>query len=394
MPLPAVKGSLLTESVCGKDERVQVDPMTSPPYKWICFLSIKSEKGDMYIASGFKIHLPDVNRTAIVTSGHCTYIKGAYAREITVTFPGEPPINVGPDDLYASPEYIQKGDANHDYGLILLPGKSDDGFGWSAIISDEALTNRLVTNCGYPGDKLEGTMWITGGAIESYTANRIYYMNDTMVGQSGSPVYTWYGGFWTVIAVHSYGGCPNSAPRFTSQMISRFLEQMNGLKKKSLRSVAFPDVYLRCDGTGVSEYNEAGGGTVNCQYKPPSPWESFYIYPVEMTPSLTPQTNETTHKVYKVAIESAHFRHVFIRMDKVNCQFQTASTSWESYFLRQETNGSYSFRSVQFPHCYIRLDGTGVHSRSDGGGGTVNCQYYDDPFVPASSWESFHMEEH
>lgn len=225
-------------------------------------------------------------------------------------------------------------------------------------------------------------------------------MNDTMGGQSGSPVYTWYGGFWTVIAVHSYGGCPNSAPRFTSQMISRFLERMNGLQRKSLRSVAFPDVYLRCDGTGV------GGGTVNCKYQPPSSWESFYIYPVEMAPSLAPQTDQTTHKVYKVAIESAHFRHVFIRMDsqgmsrfmepgggEVNCQFQTASTSWESYFLRQETNGSYSFRSVQFPHCYIRLDGTGVQPRADAVGGTVNCQYYDDPFVPALSRERFNMED-
>jgi len=385
---------------CGKDERVQVDPMTSPPYKWICFLSIKSATGERYKGSGFKIHLPDVNRTAIVTSGHCTFIRGESAREyaakITVTFPGKHSVKVRQKDLYASPEYIETGDADHDYGLILLPGNSDDGFGWSAIIPDEELKNRLVTNCGYTGDKPEGTMWITGGAITEGpepTPNRIYYTTDTIGGQSGSPVYTWYDGFWTVIAVHSDGGCPNSAPRFTSQMISRFLERINGLKKKSLRSVAFPDVYLRCDGTG--------GGTVNCQYKLPSSLESFYIYPVEMAPSLAPR--QTT---YKVAIESAHFTHVLIRMNskgmssykkpgggEVNCQFQPAST-WESYFLRQETNGSYSFRSVQFPHCYIRLDGTGVHSRSDGGGGTVNCQYYDDPFVPASSWESFHMEEH
>ena len=401
MIFPAVNGSHLPESVCGKDERVAVDPMTSPPYKWICFLLIKSASGKWFKGSGFKIHLPDVNRTAIVTSGHCTYIDGAYATNIIVTFPGENSVNVGPNDIYASPEYIKTEDANHDYGLILLPGNSDDGFGWSAIISDNELQNRLVTNCGYPGDKPEGTMWITGGAIESYTAERIYYMNDTKGGQSGSPVYTWYDGFWTVIAVHSYGGCPNSAPRFTSQMISRFLERMNGLKTKCLRSVEFPNVYLRCDGTGVSDWNDAGGGTVNCQYKPPSSWESFYIYPVEVAPSLAPR--QTT---YKVAIESAHFTHVLIRMDgqrmsrykkpgggEVNCQFQPAST-WESYFLRQEKNGSYSFRNVQFPHCYIRLDGSGVHSRSDRGGGTVNCQYYDHPFVPASSWESFHIEEH
>ena len=75
------------ESICGKDERVQVDPMTSPPYKWICFLWIKSSSGDWSFGSGFKIHLPGVNRTAIVTAGHCTYVDGAYAAKIIVKFP-------------------------------------------------------------------------------------------------------------------------------------------------------------------------------------------------------------------------------------------------------------------------------------------------------------------
>lgn len=397
MALPA-----LLESVCGKDERVQVDPMTSPPYKWICSLLIESASGAIARASGFKIHLPDVNRTAVVTSGHCTYVAGAYATKITVQFPGQRAVHVGPNNIYASPEYINTGDADHDYGLIVLPGNSDDGFGWSAIIPDEELSNRLVTNCGYPGDKPAGTMWITGGSIASNTANRIYYMNDTKGGQSGSPVYTWYGGYWTVLAVHSYGGCPNSAPRFTREMICRFLEWINGLKVKSLRSVNFPDVYLRCDGTGVVQYKPAGGGTVNCQYKPPKDWEKFYIYPVEMAPSLAPQSTRT----YKVVIESAHFRNVFIRMDsqgmsqsmgpgggEVNCQY-TAKSWAELFFLRQETNGNYSFRSVQFPHCYIRLDGTGVHSQSGPGGGTVNCQYYDDPSAPALSYERFYMEVH
>ena len=49
MALPAVQGSSLPEAVCGKDERVQVDPMTSPPYKWICSLLIESARDVMYI---------------------------------------------------------------------------------------------------------------------------------------------------------------------------------------------------------------------------------------------------------------------------------------------------------------------------------------------------------
>ena len=106
------------ESICGKDERVQVDPMTSPPYKWICFLSIKSTSDKWSVGSGFKIHLPGVNRTAIVTAGHCTYVDGAYAAKIRVKFPGQATIVVSHgNNLYAAPEYIDFESEHHDYGL-------------------------------------------------------------------------------------------------------------------------------------------------------------------------------------------------------------------------------------------------------------------------------------
>ncbi len=406
--LPAIQGSLLPETVCVRDERVQVDLTFFPPFKWICFLTIHRSSGD-YVGSGFKIHLPDVGRTAIVTSGHVTYsLKDKeYAKTITVKFPGEAPIEVGTKDLYAAPEYINSGSEDYDYGLILLPGagNSDDGFGWSAIVSDGQPDNSLVTICGYPADREPfGTMWITEGKISSYTASKISYMAG---GQSGSPVYTWYSGYRTVLGVHSYGGCPNSAPRFTVQMIYRFLEFMKELKLTSLRSVEFPDVYVRCDGTGVTKPSAPGGGTVNCQYNPPSPtsslWKSlrFYIYPVEVAPSLA------LFGITIAVIESAQFSKVFIRMNskgmnqfegagggEVNCQYAPPST-WESYICTQEPNGGYSFRSVQFPRCYIRLDGRGVDSPLTNGGGTVNCQWYDrnTPNTP-TTWERFFKEVH
>ena len=224
--LPATNEVSSPEIVCGKDERVQVDPMTSPPYKWICSLSTHfSKEGLTGRASGFKIYLPDVGRTAIVTSGHVTYSHegGGYPDRITVTFPGETPIAVRDQkNMYAPPEHISSKNPDYDYGLILLPGagNSNDGFGWSAILPDGELNNLLVTNCGYPSDKEVGTMWITGGKITSVKAKQITYMNDTFGGQSGSPVYTWYGGYWTVIGVHlgATGNppeCPNIATRFT-----------------------------------------------------------------------------------------------------------------------------------------------------------------------------------
>ena len=160
---------------------------------------------------------------------------------------------------------------------------------------------------------------------------------------------------------------------------------------------AFPNVYVRCDGSGVTKFSESGGVTVNCQYRPPGPDEIFYIYPVEMTPSSTPVSH------CKVEIQSANFSDVFIRLDGrgmshfdgnggglVNCQY-TAGT-FESFYLQRESHGSYSFRSVQFPHCYIRLGGENVHSSSGSGGGTVN--WYETPSpTPVVSQEKFYVEE-
>lgn len=254
-------------------------------------------------------------------------------------------------------------------------------------------------------------MWITGGKITSYTANWISYMSDTAGGQSGSPVYTRYGGYWTVLGVHqgatlrpgsTDGECPNYAVRFTVQMIHRFLTKfMTDLHSilKCIESVEFRNVYLRCDGTGVTKWEGPGGGTVNCQYFPPDGFEVFYIYPVEMPPSLASQNT------YKVVIESQSFKNVFIRMDskgmshfdgpgggEVNCQYTAGS--YEIFFMEQVgLDSRYSFRSVQFPHCYLRLDGNGIHRKLDNGGGIVNCQWYDDPSksVPRP-YETFYVE--
>ena len=47
---------------------------------------------------------------------------------------------------------------------------------------------------------------------------------DKVVAQS---VFTWNGSCWTVVGVHGCSGHPNSATRFTTEMIFRFLRRMN-----------------------------------------------------------------------------------------------------------------------------------------------------------------------
>lgn len=380
---------------CGsKDKRVKVDPATSPPYNWICFLQITTAGGKHLVGSGFKIHMPNINRMIIVTSGHCVCQEGNYAKSIGITFPGTAKVTATSADLYASPEYCDRSAKEFNYGIIYLPGNSDEGFGWSAVISDTELKNRVVTTCGYPGDKTpQGTLWITGGNITTVCVNAIGYMNDMHVGgQSGSPVYTWYKGYWTVVGVHGYAGC---VPRFNHLMIDRFLEATSNVWKYSLKSLAFPDVYLRCDGSGV--VNRSQNGTVNCQYRPTGVYEAYFIRPREVSPSLALKTT------YLVALESAYWTGVYIRMDGggmsgfiapgggvVNCQSFVAA--YELFELIKNNDGSNSFRSDHFSKCYLRLDGNGVSSHTGPGGGTVNCQYYESP-DKVGVYERFSIEE-
>ncbi|RDL43020.1 hypothetical protein DN730_16065 [Marinomonas piezotolerans] len=72
----------------------------------------------------------------------------------------------------------------------------------------------------------------------------------------------------------------------------------------AIASINFPGVYLRMDGTGLSEDNP-GEGVVNCQFGV-GPWEKFKI-----SKGKGPFTGLT--------IESAHFPNVFLKMDSSSC---------------------------------------------------------------------------
>jgi hypothetical protein len=47
----------------------------------------------------------------------------------------------------------------------------------------------------------------------------------------------------------------------------------------TIRSTYFSNVYLRMDGTGVAAPANAGGGMVNCQYGVPDAREKFKVHP-------------------------------------------------------------------------------------------------------------------
>lgn len=369
---------ILPEAICGNPELVTVSPNTSPPYSFIAALKITSDKGKQYLGTAFEIFLPHVPRRVLVTSGHNTFIHddGGRPKQIEVNFPGQPPIIATGEQLQASPGWINTSSEADDYGAILLPGESQ-GFGW-AILPDDELTDRLVSISGYNPITTQLT---TGGPITATTAKQIFYMNDSLQGMSGSPIWTWEGGFWKCVGVHSYGNCPNAATRFTLEVVNQILQWAGYLWfNKAIGSTAFTNVFLRMNGSGVTQHLTTGGGIVNCQFGHLD-FEAFDIIPVGMAPSLAINAGQ---KTIPFAVRSREFG-TFLRMDgsevtqfvvggsgTVNCQFDVGTSEVFNFVPRGE---QFFIRSVQFRQANLRMDGSGVSVGTANGGGKVNCQF-------------------
>ncbi|MEV4336509.1 hypothetical protein [Streptomyces sp. NPDC049590] len=96
-----------------------------------------------------------------------------------------------------------------------------------------------------------------------------------------------------------------------------------------------------------------------------------------------------------VTIQSTFFPNIYLRMDgtgvtsstdpgggTVNCQYGTGP--WTGHKVRPQADGSYAFESAAFSNVFLRMDGTGVPATM-AGGGKVNCQYGIGPY------EKYHL---
>jgi hypothetical protein len=145
----------------------------------------------------------------------------------------------------------------------------------------------------------------------------------------------------------------------------------------TIRSAAFPNVYIRMDG------RDRPFGVVNCQFG--------VVY---NTPDLGPGYEFVTIELQAdgtVAIGSYAFPGCYLRLDGsgvtqpvdtgggvVNCEFHVGP--FEKYRMHGQPDGSIALESVAFPGCYLRLDGSGVTQPVGAGGGVVNCQFGVGPF--------------
>ncbi|NUT45803.1 MAG: hypothetical protein HOV94_00585 [Saccharothrix sp.] len=139
----------------------------------------------------------------------------------------------------------------------------------------------------------------------------------TIKSKAYSNVYLRLDGTGVTVFSGTGGGKVNG--QFTAGATEKFRVRTQADGSYSFESVAFPNVYLRLDGYGVSLYEKNGSGTVNCQFGPPGPYEKFAARP--------------------------------------------------------QAGGGLAFESTAFPKVYLRLDGSGVTSSTGTGSGTANCQW-------------------
>lgn len=142
----------------------------------------------------------------------------------------------------------------------------------------------------------------------------------------------------------------------------------------TIRSTAFANVYLRMDASGVTAFAGSGAGTVNCQFSAgsPGPYERF---------RLRRQT-DGTYSIQSEAFPNAYLRldgtgvtsQTVNGGGTVNCQFNSNGGQYERYKLNANADGSFSLESAAFPNVFLRMKADGVTSPTDAGGGTVNAQ--------------------
>jgi hypothetical protein len=177
----------------------------------------------------------------------------------------------------------------------------------------------------------------------------------------------------------------------------------NPIRFIAIQSVNFSNanksVFLRMDGSNVTQYQGAGSGTVNCQFYEPGTvpvpeignLEAFELIPIPTQPPVLIGAGAC-------AIRSVTSPNVFLRIDgsgvtasqgagvgTVNCQYYSPGTLPNSRadfeVMAVATRGTpfdmiTSIESVPFEQVFLRMDGSTVNGFSAGGSGTVNGQFY------------------
>lgn len=233
--LPSIESLLfeMPETVCGKDDRVQIHATAQIPWRWNCKLVIHLADGRKGGGTGFMI-----GPCTVMTAGHCVHTgkNGQWVSKVEVipgmNGPNRPYGTYVSTSLRSVTGWTKNGKVTHDYGAVLLGASQKVGcrvgyFGFASY-GDATLRGMLVNTAGYPGDKPFGTQWFMSDRIKKVESRRLHYMIDTFGGQSGSAVWRLTQGRRYAVGVHAYGGCPNKATRIVKPVFDN-MKKWKGL---------------------------------------------------------------------------------------------------------------------------------------------------------------------
>lgn len=197
-----------SESIIGSDQRTRVSPTTSFP-----------ARATVLILRNGRLHCTGwmVSKDTLVTAGHCVHTGGSGGSWYSgLTFrPGSdggtaPYGTCSPRRTYAYNGWLNNKDWRYDGGIVKLNCTVGNTVGWYGMWWQTAsLTGLSDTVRGYPGDK-PSTQWLANDRIRVTETERMYYQNDTVGGQSGSPVYQYRSGQsycngYCSMGIHAYG---------------------------------------------------------------------------------------------------------------------------------------------------------------------------------------------
>ena len=221
--------AVLAESIIGSDDRRQISPTTSYPWRANASLLITAADNSSWIGTGWF-----VSPRTLITAGHVVCIKGSgvpgrdgWVRRIVV-IPGRngaaAPYGSATSTSFRSVTgWTVSGNQEFDYGAIVLPTPLGNATGWYGYgnYPDGQLIGQTANISGYPGDKPSGTQWYDARRITAVGPRKVYYDTDTMGGQSGSAVYRIVNGGRFAVAVHAYGGSTtNSGTRINAEVFN------------------------------------------------------------------------------------------------------------------------------------------------------------------------------
>jgi V8-like Glu-specific endopeptidase len=218
------------------DRRKQILETELLPWRMICSLEIRGQRGQEIVGTGWF-----VGPRTVVTAGHCVYDPielSGWARQITVS-PGRngdtlPYGSVVSRSFSTTDRWLEDQEPDFDYAAIHLDkdlGTSTGVFG-VAVLPDAELTDRMVNVSGYPVSPGNGRdQYFHSNRIKALTPHRLFYDIDTLGGQSGAPVWLYVDGSTdpVVVGIHAYGigGVPdgldvraNSGPRILTDVLA------------------------------------------------------------------------------------------------------------------------------------------------------------------------------